>query len=79
MKQIFILNRTKFQKDGTIKSVETSLHDTLSSALAKHYRNIGADMEDEKLSGSVSVITDTLGNRHEGYSWGEIIEPTVTE
>lgn len=70
----YILNRTKFLKEGGLNPLSPTIHDTLEKAQAKFHRNIGTDMDDETLSGSVSVITDTEGMRHDNYVWGEIIE-----
>lgn len=69
MNQIFILNRTKVLADGTLKSVEQSYHDTLVKAQTKFHRNISTDMDDDNLNGSISVITDTYGNRHDSFVW----------
>lgn len=76
---MYILNRTKFMKNGGVKVVEPSVDENPRVIEAKYHRNIGFDLEDATLSGSVSVITDTLGNRIDGYSWGEIIPTTKAE
>lgn len=75
----YLLNRTKFLVNGGVKALEPSVHDDLKSAQAKYHRNIGTDMDDTTLSGSVTVITDTLGNRYDYFSWGEIVEQNPTK
>lgn len=67
--QTFILNRTKVLNDKTLKAVEQTFHDTLADAEAKFHRNIASDITDENLFGSISIITDTLGNKHDAYTW----------
>lgn len=74
MVEKYFLNRVKFLKSGGVKEQTPSIHDNLKSAQAKFYRNIGTDMDDETLSGSVSVITDTKGGSHDSYAWGDIVE-----
>lgn len=65
----YILNRTKILNDGTMKSVEQSYHDTLMKAQTKFHRNIATDMEDSTLNGSISIITDTMLNKHDSFVW----------
>lgn len=79
---MYILNRTKFLKEGGVKAVENTYDENKRTLEAKYHRNISQDLDDTTLSGSVSVILDSYGNRIEGYSWGEIIpvtKETVTE
>lgn len=71
----YVLNRVKFLKTGGVKEQTPTIHDDLKSAQAKFHRNIGTDMDDTTLSGSVSIITDTKGGYKDSFSWGEIIEP----
>lgn len=73
----YLLNRTKFLANGGVKALEPSVHDDLQSAQAKYHRNIGTDMDDTTLSGSVSVITDTDGNSYESFTWGKIVEKPI--
>lgn len=74
----FYLQRVKFLKSGGTKIILATEHNSLAEAQAKYHRNISEDLLDETLSGSVSVITDSTGERHDRYSWGEILN-TVTE
>lgn len=76
-KTIYILNRVKFLANGGVKEQTPTIHEDLKSAQAKFHRNIGNDMDDTTLSGSVSVITDSKGGEYDNFSWGEIIESTV--
>lgn len=77
MEIMYFLNRVKFLKAGGVKEQMPTVHDSLKSAQAKFHRNIGTDMDDETLSGSVSVITDSEGERHDHFSWGIIAENEV--
>lgn len=70
----YFLNRVKFLANGGVKAQEPSVHDDLHSAQAKFHRNVGTDMDDSTLSGSVSMITDEKGNPYDAYSWGEVKE-----
>lgn len=79
MKKLYFLSRIKFLKNGGVKEQTTTTHEDLKSAQAKYHRNIGTDMDDDTLSGSLTVILDSDGNRIDGYSWGEIIEPQPVE
>lgn len=67
---MFFVTRVKFLKDGTIKKSELMSYDTLNQAVAKFHSNLGTDMEDSTLKGSMCTVTNSHGGQEKTEYWG---------
>lgn len=61
--------RVKYLKDGTEKRSELMAYDTLQAAESKFYTNIGTDMNDDTLSGSMCVVLNGHGGTEDKKYW----------
>ena len=68
----YYVMRIKYQKDGTVKKSEVMDYDTMQKALAKFHTNIGTDMSDDTLAGSMCTVINGAGAQIETSFWGEI-------
>lgn len=77
----FYVVRVKWLKDGSIKKSELMSYETQNQAIAKFHANLGADMGDETLSGSMCTVLNQLGESITSNYWGHItvIEEQSTE
>lgn len=65
----YFVARVKTQKDGQIKKSELMDYATEQEAEAKMYTNIGTDMDDDTLQGSMCTVFDFAGNEIERKYW----------
>lgn len=76
----FYVVRVKKQKNGVYKKSELMDYDTQQQALAKFYTNIGADMNDDTLQGSMCAVLNEMGNPIvPAVSWEREEEPVSEE
>lgn len=81
MDKYFVL-RVKYLKDGTIKKSEVMEYSDRQAALAKYHTNMGTDMSDNTLSGSMCTVIDQYGNQLPDAmptSWGHIAYDSIEE
>jgi hypothetical protein len=72
----YYVMRIKYQKDGVIKKSEVMDYDTLKKAEAKYHTNLGTDMEDDTLQGSMCTVINGAGGQEMSEFWGTMdIEP----
>ena len=57
----FYVVRVKKQKNGVYKKSELMDYDSQQQALAKFYTNIGTDMNDDTLQGSMCAVLNERG------------------
>lgn len=69
MKTKFYVVRVKYLPDGTEKKSELMDYPDQLTAEAKFHKNIGTDMEDLTLSGSMCMVIDSFGNTLLSKSW----------
>ena len=74
----YYVMRIKYQKDGQVKKSEVMEYDTRQSAVAKFHTNMGADMADSTLKGSVCTVINGMGGQEEAEYW-EIPEEEPVE
>lgn len=67
---MFFVTRVKFQKDGVVKKSELMSYETRNQAVAKFHNNLGADMEDATLKGSMCTVTNSHGGQECKEYWG---------
>lgn len=72
----FFVVRVKYLKDGTIKKSELMEYATKQEAVAKFHSNLGADMVDETLQGSMCTVLNSEGGQIEVAFWQLEEEPT---
>lgn len=65
----YFVARVKELKDGTFKKSEVMDYDDKQSAVAKLYTNIGTDMDDDTLQGSMCTVLDKEGNEVKRDTW----------
>lgn len=75
----YYVMRIKYLKDGTIKKSEVMEYDTEQAALAKFHTNLGTDMVDDMLSGSMCTVINQYGEQIETSYWGHITYETTEE
>ena len=68
---MFYVMRVKFLKDGTTKKSEVMDYQTRNEAMAKFHTNLGADMGDDTLSGSMCTVINSHGGQEANEYWGE--------
>ena len=66
----FYVMRVKYQKDGVVKKSEVMEYDTAQQALAKFHTNLGTDMSDDTLQGSMCTVINGRGGQVENGFWG---------
>jgi hypothetical protein len=69
---VFFVVRVKYLKDGSIKRSEMMQYQTEQEAMAKFHTNLGADMSDDTLAGSMCVVLNAWGGDLATSSWGDI-------
>lgn len=69
MEERFFVIRVKWLKDGTIKKSEVMDYDSRIRALAKFHTNIGTDMSDDTLCGSMCAVINNSGYTIIQDSW----------
>ena len=67
---MYFVTRVKFQKDGEIKKSELMSYTDRNQALAKFHTNLGTDMVDENLKGSMCTVTNSHGGQEAHEYWG---------
>ena len=67
---MYFVTRVKFQKDGVVKKSELMAYNDKIQALAKFHTNLGTDMEDETLKGSMCTVTNSHGGQEASEYWG---------
>lgn len=78
----FYVVRVKYLADGTEKRSELMAYDTRLEAESKFHINVGTDMADTTLNGSMCVVLDSFGNSICTKYWvrtTEVAEPTIDE
>ena len=75
----YYVMRIKYLKDGTIKKSEVMEYDTEQDALAKFHTNLGTDMVDDTLSGSMCTVINQYGAQITTSYWGHITYETTEE
>lgn len=78
---MFFVTRVKYLKNGEVKKSELMSYDTLNQALAKFHTNLGTDMVDESLKGSMCTVINSHGGQEAREYWGYTDidpEPPVT-
>lgn len=68
---MFYVMRVKFVKDGTTKKSEVMDYETRNEAMAKFHTNLGTDMSDSTLSGSMCTVINSHGGQEAHEYWGE--------
>ena len=71
---MYYVIRVKYLKDGTEKRSELMAYETKQQALSKFHTNMGTDMADETLNGSMCVVLNNHGGTEESDYW-ETLEP----
>lgn len=66
---MYYVVRVKYLKDGTEKRSELMAYETKQQALSKFHTNMGTDMADETLNGSMCVVLNAQGGTVEGDYW----------
>lgn len=72
---MFYVVRVKYQKDGTEKRSELMAYETKQEAMAKFHNNLGADMSDDSLRGSMCTVLNEHAGQEDKEYW-EVTEPT---
>lgn len=67
---MFFVTRVKFQKDGVVKKSELMSYETRNEAVAKFHTNLGTDMADATLKGSMCTVTNSHGGQECKEYWG---------
>jgi len=68
---MFYVMRVKFLKDGTTKKSEVMDYETRDQAVAKFHTNLGTDMVDETLKGSMCTVINSHGGQECKEYWGQ--------
>lgn len=78
MTERYFVERVKYLKDGTHKKSEQMEYATIKAAEKKFYQNVGNDMDDSTLCGSMNVLLNSIGGQIEKKFWKDAnaeIEP----
>lgn len=67
---MFFVTRVKFLKDGTTKKSELMEYATRNEAVAKFHTNLGTDMADATLKGSMCTVINSHGGQECKEYWG---------
>lgn len=65
----YYVMRIKYLKDGTVKKSEVMEYDNRQAALAKYHSNMGADMADTTLKGSMCTVINGMGGQEVSNYW----------
>lgn len=68
---MYYVMRVKYLKDGTTKKSEVMDYETRDQAVAKFHTNLGADMVDDTLKGSMCTVINSHGGQETKEYWGE--------
>lgn len=71
---MFYVVRVKYLKDGTEKRSELMAYSTQTEAVAKFHTNLGNDMSDDTLRGSMCTVLNEHGGQIEKGYWELPIE-----
>lgn len=74
---MYYVARVKYLKDGTEKKSELMSYQTKNEALSKFHSNLGNDMVDDTLQGSMCVVLNEHGGTEEQGYWEIPQEPTL--
>ena len=72
---MYYVARVKYLKDGTEKRSELMAYQTKNEALSKFHSNLGNDMVDDTLKGSMCVVLNQHGGTEEQDYWEITEEP----
>lgn len=75
---MYYVVRVKYLKDGTEKRSELMAYESKQEAVAKFHNNLGTDMSDDTLKGSMCTVINYQGGQLEREYW-EIPEPEPIE
>lgn len=75
---MYYVVRVKYLKDGTEKRSELMAYESKQQALSKFHTNMGTDMADESLNGSMCVVLNEHGGTVESDYW-EVSQPEPNE
>ena len=75
----YYVMRIKYQKDGQVKKSEVMEYDTRQAAIAKFHTNMGTDMADDTLKGSMCTVINGMGGQEEAEFWELPEEEPVEE
>ena len=67
----YYVMRVKYLKDGTVKKSEVMSYATKQEALAKYHTNMGTDMVDDTLKGSMCTVINGMGGQEIADYWSE--------
>lgn len=67
--EIYFVARVKELKDGTLKKSELMDYDNKQKAVSKLYTNIGTDMDDNTLQGSMCTVLSNQGDEVKRDYW----------
>lgn len=73
----YYVMRVKHLKDGTTKKSEVMEYDSRERAIAKFHSNLGADMADETLQGSMCAVINGMGGMEKTEYWESVAETEV--
>ena len=65
----YYVMRIKYLKDGTVKKSEVMEYDNRQAALAKYHANMGTDMADDTLKGSMCTVINGMGGQEVADYW----------
>ena len=71
--------RVKLLLDGTTKKSELMEYDTRQEAVAKFHSNLGTDMADDTLAGSMCVVLNGHGGTEIKDFWERPVDPDPEE
>ena len=75
----YYVMRVKYLKDGTVKKSEVMDYESRQAAIAKFHSNMGADMADDTLKGSMCTVINGAGGQEEAEYWMTEDEPEPNE
>ena len=78
---MYFVTRVKYLLNGDIKKSELMSYGTRNEALAKFHTNLGTDMEDPELKGSMCTVINSHGGQECKEYWGytDIDEEPIDE
>ena len=68
---MFFVMRVKYQNDGEVKKSEVMNYEDYDRAIAKFHENLGTDMKDDTLKGSMCTVINSHGGQERYEYWGE--------
>lgn len=71
---MYYVVRVKYLKDGTEKRSELMAYETKNQAMSKFHQNLGTDMADDTLKGSMCTVINEHGGQEDKEFW-EIESP----